>query len=147
MLLQRLTANVYTKFLQEDLPILLEDVPLRTRRQMWFMQDGSSAHFARGTRDFLNVMYPDNWIGCGGRIAWPPRSPDLTPLDFYLWGHLNSRVYATQINTRQELWQRVQEACSEIRNTPRIFERVRQSLLRRAHACINEGGRNFEHLL
>ncbi|KAK4322811.1 hypothetical protein Pmani_006476 [Petrolisthes manimaculis] len=58
---QRLTANVYTRFLQDDLPIQLEDVSLRTRRQMWFMQDGSSAHFARGrpTRDFLNGMYPD----------------------------------------------------------------------------------------
>ncbi|KAK3894978.1 hypothetical protein Pcinc_001271 [Petrolisthes cinctipes] len=100
----RLTANVYTRFLQDDLPILLEDVPFRTRRQMWFMQDGAPAHFARDTRDFINVMYPDKWIGRVGPIAWPPRSPDITPLDFYLWGHLKSRVYATQINTRQELW-------------------------------------------
>ncbi|KAK3882488.1 hypothetical protein Pcinc_013131 [Petrolisthes cinctipes] len=104
MLPQRLTANVYTRFLQDDLPILLEDVPFRTRRQMWFMQDGAPAHFARDTRDFINVMYPDKWIGRVGPIAWPPKSPDLTPLDFYLWGHLKSRVYATQINTRQELW-------------------------------------------
>ena len=147
MLPQRLTGNVYTRFLQEDLPTLLDDVPLRIRRQMWFMHDGAPAHFYRGTRDFLNVTYPDKWIGRGGPIAWPPRSPDLTPLDFYLWGHLKSRVYATQSNTRQELWQRVQEACREVRNTPGIFERVRQSLLRRAQACINEGGRNFEHLL
>ncbi|KAK4301580.1 hypothetical protein Pmani_026358 [Petrolisthes manimaculis] len=113
--------NVYTRFLQDDLPILLEDVPLKTRRQMWFMQDGSSAHFARGTRDIINFMYPDKWIGRGGPIAWPPRSPDLTPLDFYLWGHLKSRVYATQINICQELWKLVQEACREIRNTPGIF--------------------------
>ncbi|KAK3849715.1 hypothetical protein Pcinc_043543 [Petrolisthes cinctipes] len=51
-----------------------------------------SAHFARGTRDFINVMYSDKWIGLvGGPIAWPPKSPDLTPLDFYLWGNLKSR--------------------------------------------------------
>ena len=24
---------------------------------------------------------------------WPPRSPDLNPCDFYLWGHLKSMVY------------------------------------------------------
>lgn len=147
MLPLRLTGNVYTTFLQDNLPILLEDVSLVARAQMWFMHDGAPAHYARCTRAFLNDMYPDKWIGRGGPRAWPPRSPDLTPLDFYLWGHLKNRVYTTQVNTRQELWRRVQEACREVRNTPGVFERVRQSLLRRAQACMNEGGRNFEHLL
>ena len=33
------------------------------------------------------------------------------------------------------------------RRMPGIFERVRQSLQRRCQACIDTGGRNFEHLL
>ncbi|KAJ4436866.1 hypothetical protein ANN_16998 [Periplaneta americana] len=32
--------------------------------------------------------YPSRWIDRGGPIAGPPRSPDLNPLDFYLWDHL-----------------------------------------------------------
>jgi len=43
----------------------------------------SFANFARPVRQFLNTHYPQ-WIGRGGSIAWPQRSPDLTPLDFYL---------------------------------------------------------------
>ena len=34
----------------------------------------------------LNDTFPNGWIGRGSTINWPPRSPDLTPLDFCLWG-------------------------------------------------------------
>ena len=34
---------------------------------------------------------------------WPPRSPDLNPCDFYLWGYLKSRVYNPLLNTLDEL--------------------------------------------
>ncbi|KAK3881581.1 hypothetical protein Pcinc_013963 [Petrolisthes cinctipes] len=94
---------------EEDiLDAIADDPSTSTRRvgarfRVSHASDGAPVHFARDTRDFINVMYPDKWIGRGGPIAWPPKSPDLTPLDFYLWGHLKSRVYATQINTRQEL--------------------------------------------
>ena len=36
------------------------------------------------------VLYPNRWFGRGGPISWPARSPDMTPLDFYLWGHLKN---------------------------------------------------------
>ena len=26
-------------------------------------------------------------------MKWPPRSPDLTPLDFYFWGYVKGKVY------------------------------------------------------
>ena len=34
-------------------------------------------------------------IALGRDIEWPPRSPDLTPCDYFLWGHLKNKVYAT----------------------------------------------------
>jgi len=34
----------------------------------------------------LTTTYNDYWIGQGGPMAWPPRSPDLIPMDFFLWG-------------------------------------------------------------
>ena len=33
------------------------------------------------------------------RSEWPPRSCDLTPLDFFLWGHIKSLVYANKPET------------------------------------------------
>ena len=32
------------------------------------------------------------WIGRGRTIAWPPRSPDLTPLDFSVWRYVKEKV-------------------------------------------------------
>ena len=42
-----------------------------------------------------------------GPVAWPPRSPDLTPLDFFLRRHVKSVVYINPVNTRQELIERI----------------------------------------
>jgi hypothetical protein len=43
------------------------------------------------------------WIGRGGPIAWPPRWPDLTPLNFFLWGYVKNIVYQVKINDLQHL--------------------------------------------
>jgi len=47
-----------------------------------FMQDGAPPYFICFVTDVLNERFPDGWIGRGGPIPWPPRSPDLSPLDF-----------------------------------------------------------------
>ncbi|PSN32148.1 hypothetical protein C0J52_23854, partial [Blattella germanica] len=91
--------------------------------------------------------FPDRWIGRGGPIPWPARSPDLNPLDYFLWGYLKSLVFETPVETDMELIARVVAACDVIRNTPGIFVRVRQNLVRRCQACIEVGGRPFEQLL
>ena len=33
---------------------------------------------------------------------WPPRSLDLIPLEFFLWGYLKQQVYATLPQTLQD---------------------------------------------
>jgi hypothetical protein len=82
----RLTGNDYPQFLREELPVMLEDVPLTVRQKMWFQHDGAPAHYSLRVRRFFTDSYPQRWIGRGGPVAWPPRSPDLNPLDFILWG-------------------------------------------------------------
>jgi hypothetical protein len=93
---------------------------------MWFMHDGASAHFDRVVRDHLNERLHVRWIGCGGPVSWPPRSPDLTALDFYLCGHLKTIVYTKPVNDAENLWKRVQNACQVIRDDNLVFERIRQ---------------------
>jgi hypothetical protein len=82
---------------------------------------GLPAHFSRVVRGYLDEHYPQRWIGRGSPVAWPPRSPDLNPLDFFLWGHLKSLVYATPVNTQQELWQRVWVACDTVKTSPGVL--------------------------
>jgi hypothetical protein len=48
--------------------------------------EGAPVQFAHIVRDYLKVNFPDRWVGSGGPVAWSPRFPDLTPLEFFLWG-------------------------------------------------------------
>jgi hypothetical protein len=80
-------------------------------------------------------------------VSWPPISPDLNPLDFYLWGHLKTVVYATPVNDAGDLRERVQNACQVIRDDNFVFERIRHSCVRRAQTCVQNGGGHIEHPL
>ena len=144
---QRLTGQSYSIFLDEVLPQLLENVPLHIRNQSWFQHDGAPPHFSANVRALLDARYRNRWIGRGGPILWPPRSPDLTPLDFYYWGHLKNMIYQTPVESEVELIGRLVDAAARITETPGVFERVRHSLSRRLQACIEANGQNFEHLL
>jgi hypothetical protein len=70
--------------LENNMPDFLVDVSLIIRRELHFMHDGAPAHFSLVACRYMNRKFPGRWIGRGGPIAWPSRSPDLNPLDFYL---------------------------------------------------------------
>nr|CAI5831966.1 unnamed protein product [Callosobruchus analis] len=55
--------------------------------------DGATQHYHRDVRAYLDQNLSGQWIGRRGPIEFPPRSPDLTPLDFFLWGTVKDEVY------------------------------------------------------
>lgn len=59
------------------------EVPARERANLIWQQDGAPYHRSQEITNYLNAQYRE-WIGENGNYAWPPRSPDLTPLDFSL---------------------------------------------------------------
>ena len=124
----QLNGANYLVFLQQVLSELLEELPLEIRRAMWFQHDGAPAHFDNEVCAHLNDTFGSRWVGRGGPIAWPPRSPDLTPLDFFCWGHMKSLVYETPVETQQDLVARIQVAAGIIRDMPGIFPRVRHHI-------------------
>ncbi|KAJ8892193.1 hypothetical protein PR048_004773 [Dryococelus australis] len=109
--------------------------------------DGAPAYFSRDLREHLNNTYRGCWIGRGGPVAWPLRSPDLTPMDLFIWEHVKSVVYSVPVATRQELVERIFAACDQQRQRPDIFATVRQSLQRCCTECSMIQGGHFEHLL
>lgn len=60
---------------------------------VWFQQDGAPAHTANLTKDFINSHFQNRVISRGFLHEWPPRSPDLTPCDFFLWGVVKDMVF------------------------------------------------------
>lgn len=142
---QHLTSQIYLDFLQNHFNDLLDDVPLATRRCMWFLHDGAPPHYAAQVRQFLDVVYQHKWIGRGGPIIWPPRSPDLTSCDFFLWGFIKSKVYRTTPTTVEDMRHRIMTAFREI--TPEMLHNVQRSLCSRFRLCTEQNGRHFEHLI
>ena len=88
-------------------------VSKQTTTKPW---DGTPAHFSHVAREYLDVAYPNQRMGRAGPVASPPRSPDINPLDFYLWGRLKTLVYATEIPNVAALQQRIENGCTTVRN-------------------------------
>ncbi|GFV21391.1 uncharacterized protein TNCV_2371481 [Trichonephila clavipes] len=87
-----LNCRSYLVFQQEVLPVRLQSAPANINARMWFQHDGTPAHFSAGERSALNAAYPGRWIVRDGLVNWPARLPDLSCLDFFLWGHMKSPV-------------------------------------------------------
>ena len=81
---QPLNGAVFLNFLVNQLPLLLKDIPLQLRQNMVLRLDCCTAYFSRNEREHVDLGYQQKWIGRGSLFSWPPRSPDLTCLDFYL---------------------------------------------------------------
>ena len=74
----------------------------------------------------------------------PPRSPDLTPPDFYLWGTLKNTVYATKTQTLEELRDQIEHAIHDI--SLATIQTVCRFIRRRCWECTVAEGGYFEHV-
>ena len=50
----------------------------------WFQQDGVAPRYGRNVHYYLNEIFVKRWIRRKSPIEWPTRSPDLSPLDYFL---------------------------------------------------------------
>ncbi|GBN34414.1 hypothetical protein AVEN_51170-1 [Araneus ventricosus] len=82
---------------------------------------GDSTH---PDKHFLNATYPARWIGHGGPVAWPPRSLNFNPLDFFFWGHMKSLVNEMPVDSAEDLVARINVAADKINTPPGTLERV-----------------------
>ncbi|GBO11153.1 hypothetical protein AVEN_189374-1 [Araneus ventricosus] len=63
-----------------------KDLLLSDLWNVWFQHDGTPLHKVSNIQQYTRDTFQQQVIGYGGCIEWPPRSPDLNPLDFFLWG-------------------------------------------------------------
>ncbi|CAB0042120.1 unnamed protein product, partial [Trichogramma brassicae] len=138
-----LNGEMYLDMLRNELPRLLEENPV-AHLNMWWQQDGASPHNARPVTDCLNEMFGRRWIGYRARGVrkWPPRSPDLTPLDFYLWGRLKDICYQEEPTTQENMIERIRAAWNQI--TPEELARVRGHLVRVMQCAVEHEGHHVQ---
>ena len=73
-------------------------------------------------------------------LSLPPRSPDLTVCDFFLWGYLKSRVYESKPRTLDELKDAIKMEIALIDEN--LLQRVHSNLLDRLSSCYEQDGRH-----
>jgi hypothetical protein len=66
------------------------------------------------------MHFPGPWVGRNGRIRWPPHSPDITPLDFFLWDYVKDIVYKIPVTSLDELKLRLVAVIKTV--TPQLLE-------------------------
>ncbi|GFV72728.1 uncharacterized protein TNCV_1951971 [Trichonephila clavipes] len=81
-----------------------------------------NSHTTRATIDLLKDTFGDRLISRFGPVNWPPRSCDLTPLDYFLWGYVKSLVYADKPQTLDPLEDSIRRVIADIR--PQMLEKV-----------------------
>jgi len=63
---------------------------------------------------FLDVTFPNRLIGRDGPTPWPPRSPDITTLDFFLWRYVKDKVFSITVPDITNLKARITDAFATI---------------------------------
>lgn len=140
-----LNQEKYHQILTEQLQNFLDELPIADLNRIYFQQDGATPHNARINTNWLNTTFNERWIGTYGPIRWPARSPDLTPLDFWLWGYLQDQVYLTRPENEEILRQRIIRACREI--PPNFILNATNAVFRRCQVCLDCAGSQFEQHL
>ncbi|GFV31848.1 uncharacterized protein TNCV_2087511 [Trichonephila clavipes] len=91
-------------------------------QELWFQQDGATCHTVRVTIYLLKDTFGDRLISRFGPVNWPPRSCDLTPLDYFLWVYVKSLVYGDKPQTLDHLEDNIRRVIADIR--PQMLEKV-----------------------
>ena len=126
--------------------ILREVVKLWAQRHFknhcWtFQQDWAPAHGAQSMMEFCKANFPTTW----GKELWPSNLPDLNPMDFSIWGILESRACSTKHTTIEGLKKSLQQAWDTI--TKNELSSIIKNFSKRLRACVAAKGDHFEHLL
>ena len=125
------TSERYVEMLRNFLRPQLRSLRVNME-EMWFQQDGATARTARASMTVVRQMFPQHIVSRFGDVPWPPRSPDLTACDFFLWGYLKSKVYVRKPRTVDDLKVCIREEIAtvsqEIATVPQEIATVPQEI-------------------
>ena len=115
--------------------------------EQWFMQDGATPHTANIVLDYLSENFGERVLSrkypektrCG--ITWPAHSPDFNPLDYFLWGHLKSKVYRPKPVDAAMLKSNIRRECRK------VSRETCEAVLENFTLRVNEGKRQKGHHL
>ena len=112
---------------------------------VYCQQDGATCHTSGETIGLLHKKFPGRVISWNGDYNWPPRSYDLTLLDFFLWGYVKDKVYAGVPQSIQELKKKIRAVIDEIKS--QMWENVMGNFMKRAWSCKSSRGGHWNDIV
>jgi transposase len=141
---ETLNSHTYLNFLEGPVSQFLDDLSLAKRAKLYFQQDGASIHSTQEVTEWLNEEFGQQWIGRYSENPWPARSPDLNPLDFFLWGYLKNCVYKLRpFRNTEHLEECIRNCVGNI--TPAMLKNVRKEMSLRTILCMERDGGHTEY--
>ncbi len=113
-------------------------------RRLWWAQDGAPPHHRQIVTERLHHLFGNRVIALNHPVEWPPRSPDLTLLDFFLWGYLKVQTFQTPPDNLDDLQDRITQAVDYLRQDRPMIRPAVAQMLQRAQLLVNRGGRHVE---
>ena len=100
---------------------------------------------ASDTMSLLRDIFGERIISRTSDFSWPPRSPDLTAPDCFLWGYLKGKVYINKPRTIEQLKSNIRDEINNI--TPEVLRKVMENVLERARICEAENGHHLRDII
>jgi len=113
--------------------------------EIYFQQDGAAPHTSNTVLEWLDDTFGRRLISLKTELSWPPHSPDLNPLDFFLWGFVKSKVYCPPPSALAELKTAIRREIRKI--DTETCKSVIQNFRARISAVKTKRGGHMEHLL
>ena len=134
------TSDCYVNMINECFLPALNQMGVEN---VWFQQEGATAHTARASITVFRQNFPGHLISSRGNLHWPARFSDLSPCDYFLWGYLKSIVYSNCPSTLTHLKNNISVA-----NTPiDMLERVDRNFRVRLTQCIEKNRRHLTNII
>ena len=128
-----LNEFLFTKIEEEDIG------------NIWFQEDSATCYTAEATLDALRPVFEDCIISRRADVGWPPRSCDLTPLDYYLWGAVKDKCYADKPETIDALKDNIHEAIGKIQL--HTSDNVLKNWTDRVGHCVARPGSHWNEII
>ena len=111
-------------------------------RNGYFQQDGATCHTSNDSMTEIESFFDDRTIS---KAFWPPRSPDLSPPDFFPLGALKGKAYTNKPRTIQELENNIRREIAAV--SENVLRATFANMKRRIQLCLDSGGEYFHHVL
>ena len=112
--------------------------------RLWWAQDGARPHCSVQCSEWITEFFGPKVIALNHPVEWPPRSPDLTPCDFFLWGYLKDKVYVTPPASIAELRDRITREFDVLKRNIQLIRSAMWAMVNRVEVCIERNGGHVE---